>query len=190
MSTRVYRTVVALYPKSFRAEYGEDMVALFEEMRRDRSPAALWWRVTIDALSSITVERMESVMTGPSSRTLVLAFFSLLSVVVALAVRGTPGAGLSVLLLPVLAGALMGILYWRSRAPYVEPEDQMHRYWWRYLVAAAVCFAGALIGTNVLNLDAWMLLFIDLIAAWFLVAAGVVLGLWHAVHRLRSTRPA
>ncbi len=190
MTTRVYRTLLLLYPKSFRLAYREDMVAVFEEMQRDRSPASLWWRVMSDAAVSIPVQRMESVMSQTSSRSITAGFFGLLVVFIALAVRGTPGTAFGLLFVLMAAVGLMVVLFLRSRAAYVEPAMQMHRHWWRYLAAAFACFAGALIGTEVLNLDAWMLLFLDLIAAWFLVATGVVLGAWHGVSRIRAIRSA
>jgi hypothetical protein len=164
MSTRVYRTLLVLYPKSFRHAYGEDMVNVFEEMRRDRSPIALWWRIVTDAATSIPVQRMESLVSLNSSRSLTAAFVSLLLIVVALAVRGTPGTAFGLLFAVLAAAALMIVLFLRSKAAYVEPAQQMHRYWWRYLLAAFACFAGALIGTQVLKLDAWMLLVVDVIA--------------------------
>ena len=99
-----------------------------------------------------------------------------------------PGTAFGLLFVLLAAVGLMLVLFVRSRAAYVEPSMQMHRYWWRYLAAAFGLFAGALIGTEVLNLDAWMLLFLDLIAAWFLVAIGVVLGAWHGVSRIQALR--
>lgn len=188
MTVRVYRTLLLLYPKSFRLAYGEDMVAVFEEMRRDRSALSLWWRVTVDAAASIPVQRMESVMSQVSSRSLTTGFIGLLAVFVALALRGTPGTAFGLLFVLLAAVGLMVVLFLRSRAAYVEPEMQMHRHWWRYLAAAFVCFTGAVVGANVLKLDAWMLLFLDVIAGWLLVAIGVVLGAWHGVYRVRALR--
>ena len=186
---RVYRTLLLLYPRSFRLAYGEDMVAVFEEMRRDRSPAALWWRVINDALTSAPVQRMEYLMSSQaSSRTLVTAFGALFVLVVALAVRGTPGTSFAMLVVALAACGLNAVLYLRSRAAYVEPEMRLHRHWWRYLLAAAACFGAAIVGSDVLKLDAWMLLFVDLIAGLFLVAMGLVLGVWHGASRLRAAR--
>jgi len=42
---RLYRALLHLYPASFRAEYGEEMAAIFNRSRRDTRPAgrpALW----------------------------------------------------------------------------------------------------------------------------------------------------
>lgn len=188
MTERVYRTLLLLYPKSFRLAYGEDMVAVFEEMRRDRSALSLWWRVTVDAAASIPVQRMESLMSQVSSRTITAGFFGLLAVFVALALRGTPGTAFGFLFVLLAAVGLMLVLFLRSRAAYVEPAMQMHRHWWRYFAAAFACFGGALVGANALKLDAWMLLVLDVVAGWCLVVMGVVLGAWHGVYRVRALR--
>ena len=90
---RVYRTLLVLYPRSFRHAYGEDMVAVFEEMRRDRSPAALWWRVLIDAFSSVIIQRLETPMSKNSMlRPAVLAgvAFTLLVALTATGVDSMP----------------------------------------------------------------------------------------------------
>lgn len=185
MTQRVYRTLLLLYPSSFRREYGEDMVAVFEEMQRDRSPVALWWRVLIDAFTSITVQRMETVMSEVSSRSFVTGFAVAFLAFVALAIRGTPGTAFGLVFFAFAASGLMLVLLLRSRAPYTEPSQQLHRLWWRFFIAAALCFAGAIVGADVLHLDAWILLFLDLIVGWFLVGVGVILSVIHVVHLVR-----
>jgi predicted permease len=49
---RVYRLLLRLYPASFRAEYGEEMCAVFEARRRHESPAMLWSGAIIDVFSN------------------------------------------------------------------------------------------------------------------------------------------
>jgi hypothetical protein len=39
MLLTVYRSLVCLYPESYRDEFGEEMIAVFREARRDLSPA-------------------------------------------------------------------------------------------------------------------------------------------------------
>lgn len=41
-SIAVYRHLSALYPKSFRVEYGDDLVATFTEQLRDDGAARAW----------------------------------------------------------------------------------------------------------------------------------------------------
>ena len=40
---KLYQTLLHFYPASFRAEYGEEMTAVFARRRRDANPAALAW---------------------------------------------------------------------------------------------------------------------------------------------------
>src|SRR3954470_1334210 len=46
---RFYRALLHLYPASFRAEYGEEMAAIFQRSLRDTSPAGRRgvWRSTV-----------------------------------------------------------------------------------------------------------------------------------------------
>jgi hypothetical protein len=48
-SVRSYRTLLLFYPRSFRREYGDHMVAVFEDMLRDDAAPRVWWRVSRDA---------------------------------------------------------------------------------------------------------------------------------------------
>ncbi|MEP6593133.1 MAG: ABC transporter permease, partial [Acidobacteriota bacterium] len=53
---RAYRVLLQLYPRSFRAEYGDEMAAIFVGRRRDaigvNARAALWIGVVLDTLAS------------------------------------------------------------------------------------------------------------------------------------------
>ncbi len=190
---RAYSALVGLYPRRFRDEYGQDMVLLFEEMAADRGAARVWPTLLRDAFTSIITQRMETLMSETQSRTLTLVGFVSLAVgVVAMALFGSAAKPLFLVLLAALgAGGLAIGLFLRSNAAYREPGQGMHRHWWRYLLAAAACFGAAVIGTEVLNLDGpWVLLFVDIIAGWFLVAMGLALGVWHGAYRLRGVRTA
>lgn len=57
----VYRVVVGLYPRSFRVEYGEEMLGTFREWRRRRRPGGVgalrfWGAVTADIARSLPRE--------------------------------------------------------------------------------------------------------------------------------------
>jgi hypothetical protein len=64
MLKRLYRLLLMLYPREHRAEWGEHMMALFEDQLRDarregRVPALLW-RTLLDALRTIPREHLDT----------------------------------------------------------------------------------------------------------------------------------
>lgn len=183
---RVYRTLLLLYPRSFRLAYGEDMVAVFEEMRRDRSPAALWWRVINDAFKSVIVQRLETLMSKESN--LRPLGFAALAAVVILTVAFTGANNLAVFAVAVVVAggaAIAALVYWQANRTYVEPSDQLHRFWLRTLAIGAGLIALVNIGSG-FDIEApWLVLFPAIIAGIMLVAVGLILGVWHAVARLR-----
>ena len=55
-----YRALVALHPQAFRAEFGQEMLWIFdEEMQSDshgRAPVPLFTRLLLDALRSVLIQ--------------------------------------------------------------------------------------------------------------------------------------
>lgn len=186
MTTRVYRTLLLLYPKPFRLAYGEDMVAVFEEMQRDHSAAALWWRVVSDAFKSVIVQRLETVMSkGSMLRPVAFAAFALVALITVSA-RGVNNLAAFLVSILITGGAVVAALvYWQANRAYTEPTDQVHRYWWHTLGAGAALIGVANLGTG-LDIEApWLLLFSTIIAGIMLIAMGVILAIWHAMDRKR-----
>ena len=67
LSKRVYRVLLAAYPKEFRQEYGSDMVQLFKDQCRDELRSGgvaawimLWFRTLMELISSTRRERERS----------------------------------------------------------------------------------------------------------------------------------
>jgi hypothetical protein len=186
MSTRVYRTLLWLYPRSFRVAYGDDMVAVFEEMQRDRSPLALWWRVVVDAVVSVTVQRLESVM-SKRSNLFPLGFAAVAALVLVVAsARGIENVAVFLATVTISSAAIIAaLIYWQSNRAYVEPSEELHRYWWRPLVGGAALIGIANAGTA-LDIEApWLVLFTTIILGVLLIAVGVILTVWHVVARMR-----
>ena len=57
--SRSYRAFVRLYPKRFREEFGDDLVALFADQRADDGALRTWTRATRDALVTIPTQHLE-----------------------------------------------------------------------------------------------------------------------------------
>lgn len=187
MTVRVYRTLLLLYPKSFRLAYGEDMVAVFEEMRRDRSAAALWWRVINDACKSVIVQRLETLMSkGSTLRPVLFAAVALVTLIVAAARGVTNVAVFATVILLAGVSCLAALVYWEAHRSYVEPSDQLHRYWWRPLAAGTALIAVANVGSGFDLEVPWLVLFTTIITGIVLIAVGFVLGLMHGLQRVRA----
>lgn len=65
----VYRSLVRLYPRSFRHEYGEDLVAHYGDLVADRGARAARARTALDLAITIPRYHLEHVMTEKHSTT-------------------------------------------------------------------------------------------------------------------------
>ena len=68
-SHRVYRSLVRLYPSTFRQEYGDDLVAHYADLVDDRGARAARARTALDLAITIPRYRLEHVMTEQHSAT-------------------------------------------------------------------------------------------------------------------------
>jgi len=71
-AAQLYRRLLAVYPRSFREQYGEQMVQVFEELavsthRADGRSGGLWARVLRDLIPSASRER-GAILLGPGGR--------------------------------------------------------------------------------------------------------------------------
>jgi hypothetical protein len=107
-SERLYRALLVLYPRSFRHDYGDPMVQLFADRRRDVGPKA-WLDAVPDLFRTVPSQRIEAVMSrlGTGGRVVALA----IAVLGAAAVTVGIGAGA----VPVIAVAVVAILVHQRR---------------------------------------------------------------------------
>lgn len=76
----VYRSLVRLYPSTFRLEYGEDLVAHYADLVADRGARAARARTALDLAITIPRYHLEHVMTEQHSATvlsLVIGLFAI-----------------------------------------------------------------------------------------------------------------
>jgi len=112
---RLYAALLRLYPKPFREEYGDEMLAAFRELRRARQDARarFWLFIIVDTLTAIARERLDG------ARWLATATFGLLATVAtAHAVTSTyryfyhpffEGVALPVLPYGIALGVVLGV---------------------------------------------------------------------------------
>jgi hypothetical protein len=187
-SVRAYRTLLWLYPPAFRHEYGDHMVAVFEEMLRDDPAARVWGRVAVDVATSIPIQHTEAVMATRFSPNVV----GLLSVLF-FAVGATPllftdawvhwWLGLPVLGAFVASAA--SALYWRSHWQYVE-ERALHHRWYAFVAGGGLLLGGVVVG-EALNVDdvMWPIFIGMVLTGSALIGVGILLALWNGFAALR-----
>jgi hypothetical protein len=146
MHLRIYRALLALYPRSFRREYREPMLQLFGDCVRDRG-ARVWLRTVPDLVRTLPALRLEAVMSGgnTTNRVVVLVLAVLAVAAVALGVGG-PALVLPLLVaivaMLVLGRGSLGPVFNGERAPLRHAVVQT---WWAPLAAllgAAMLFFG------------------------------------------------
>jgi len=136
MHLRIYRTLLVLYPRSFRRDYREAMLQLFGDCVRDRG-ARVWLRTIPDLVRSVPVLRLEAVMAG-GHRVSKVAAFGLIPVGAVVFAMGIGGfavtAALLVVVITLLAlgrGALVPV-FRGERAPLRYAVVQT---WWAPIAA-------------------------------------------------------
>ena len=172
---RLYRALLHLYPRSFRREYGDDMVALVASQRRHESRFRVAARTSVDLATTIPMRHLEARM--PRSSTTV-AIIGLAAIAIVFAVVGGPLA----LVVPLAAFALAVTLFRRSR-PMVPADGR----WWRLLLAGAGMLASIAVITTItgqLPDGWWFVAMTGLLTSFLLIAAGIVLGI---AGRIRPT---
>jgi hypothetical protein len=177
-----YRAVQRLYPRRFRAEYGEAMVELLRDQLRDEAPWRVCGRTVIDLAVTIPVRHVEVHM--PRTRT---PLFVLAATLVAAAACFAFVEGLLGLVVAFL-GVALAVVIWRRERPARERQPVVDR-WWRFLlvgVGALAIVVGGATAVGELSEPVWVLAMLGLLAGVALVAAGVVLGVVRMFDRRNS----
>lgn len=187
---RAYRAAVRLYPRAFRREYGEDVLALAEEMRLELGRPRAAVRLTCDLLVSLPARHLEVVMKRSTPIVLpALAALSAVTMVVLAAVLGT-AAGVGLLVIAMLTAVVAALAYPGAR---VVRERSLSSRWW-HLVLLGLALHGALIAgqqlTDSQDGGVWLLAVTAVIGGWACIGAGVVLGVLHLVSRGQARRTA
>ena len=172
---RLYRLLLRLYPRRFRLEYSDDMVALLQQQLGEDHGLRIVGRTALDLVVSVPTRHMEAHMSSSSAAPLIILF---VAAAAAFAVIGGP-VGLAVALV-LLATA--GLLWRRSRP--IAPTSQS--LWWKLLasgVALLVAFAVTTSLIGELPDNGWFVGMASLLVASALIASGVVLGI---AGRIRS----
>jgi hypothetical protein len=181
----VYRGLLALYPRSFRAGYGEPMAQLFADRFRDVGAKA-WLRAIPDLILTVPVQRTEAAMSRLSTgaRVIAIALIVLGATVVSI---GIGGGALPVMLVALIAlvvsqRQLFALIPGRDHAPLVRAVTQT---WWAP-VAAGLGLLTLLAGVG--NIFSAHNTSGRLVGSTLLIAFGV--GMFYGLVRRPFARPA
>jgi hypothetical protein len=166
---RLYRAALRCYPRAFRQEYGDDMVALLEVQLRDEHAVRVLGRAVLDLLVTVPTTHMEAHMSRAATTTLVIVLVALGAV---LAVVGGP-----VGILAGLVAFAVAAVTWRRSQPIVA--DASGTRWWKFLAGGAGLLAALIVVTTItgdLPEGGWYVAMVTMLTSFALIATGLVLG--------------
>jgi hypothetical protein len=180
-AVRVYGALLGLYPRTFRDEYGADMVQLVRDQCADEPAWRVFGRAALDLAITIPAQQLETHMNRPSTHVVPLLYTALAAAGVLCAMIGGSNAVIVVvgLCAAVVAGTTAAIA-WRRTGPVggnISTDG-----WWK-LVLAGPCIIAAVIVAAGFGVDAWMLGMLAVLVALVLTGTGVLLGIAHLAKR-------
>jgi hypothetical protein len=184
---RAYRTLLHLYPRRFRREYGDAMVQLRADRRRDGT--ATFADDMRDVLRSAPVQHQEAIRTMSSSSKLLLAAIVTAVGIALFAIVG--GAIAALVLMLLLAWILTALLRERGARPTPATGWRILAIGVAAFVLAFVVFAGpwpASWREAVPGDVAWFTGFLVFTTSIVLVVAGLLTALTATVSRRRLSR--
>jgi hypothetical protein len=137
---RAYRSLVVLYPKSFRQHYGDDLEQAFADLVDRDGPARAWGRTAIDLVLTAPRYRLENVM-SPKNTNLTLNL-----VVAGLALGGVMSllTGVYPGMLLLAAALVLGIVQLGklAKSTRIPDPDRRRRLFRTALVLGVLCIVG------------------------------------------------
>ncbi|MEO8363886.1 MAG: hypothetical protein ABI570_05850 [Ilumatobacteraceae bacterium] len=78
--SRIYESMLWLYPRDFRRQYRSDLVQNFNDLLEERGVRATWTCTSVDLIVTVPRYRLESIMSEHSSTTTINTALAVLSV--------------------------------------------------------------------------------------------------------------
>jgi hypothetical protein len=147
-----YRTLVRLYPKTFRDTYRDDLVQHFDDLVADRGTGAAWSRTALDLAVTIPRYRLETIMNERHSANTITVTAGLLAAAgVACVLVGLYPGGLLLVVAVALAIAQRSAIARTLRAP--DPDRRRRRL--HTAAVLGVIFVASFIAYLMLIGDTW-----------------------------------
>ena len=180
---RAYSALVALYPRTFRDEYGEDMVQLVRDTCEDEPTWRVASRVVVDLALSIPTQHLEIHMKRNPSPLIPLIYTAVAAAGVLLAIAGGTSVALLVVGVAVaVIAATLAVIAWRRAAPTGGSIQTQH--WWKLVLAGPVLLSGVIVAAQA-GVEAWFAGLLTVFLGLILTGVGLLLGL----KRLTTRRP-
>jgi hypothetical protein len=172
---RAYGVLVKLYPRRFRDEYGDDLVAMFRDQCRDESPWRVGSRAALDLAITIPSQRVEATMHRSPRALVPLIYLAIAFAGFAIAIVGGTDPTPIVIGLAVAFGAgSLAVVSWR-RTSARSSSTSASGTWWKLLLAGPGLVAVVIVAAR-LGVEAWYLGMLTLLVAFVLTAVGLGLG--------------
>lgn len=187
-----YRRLTSLYPKSFRDEYRNDLVATFAEQLRDEGAARTWLSTLRDLTVTVPSQHLETHMNRPSAQTVAVIASSVTAAALIAALISGTGPVVGVFLLIAVASLVVATLGWKAARP-AAPNDAKVANRWRPILAVGVALlVAAIVTINVppynnkdLPEPGWAVMMIALVTGVALITVGLTMAI--ARRPLRQT---
>lgn len=191
---KVYRALTALYPRSFRRDYREDLAILFSHQITDEPAGRVWLRTVRDFAVTVPARHLEARMHRPPTAALVIicSVMTAASLAIALVIgTGSPGATVALLTVAALCGSV-GAWAWRAEQP-VHNSGSFSAGWWKFLAGGVLLIASTFAGMAIpwpaaidLGDNTYWLVVYSMMSGFILIGAGVLLGLAAMLRHHRS----
>jgi hypothetical protein len=176
---RLYRGLLLCYPRSFRHEYGPDMVLLFSDQLGDEPAPRVWCRGLIDLAVTVPTRHLEAHLKRPPNSLVPVIFAALAvaSILVAVIAGTNPGIALGALSVAAVATVLAVVSARQTRR--ITAATSTTAQWWKPLALGAGALVAVIILEGATDLSLWMPMFITVLFSLLMIAAGLVLGIAH-----------
>lgn len=184
---RIYAALIRLYPRSFREDYGADLLQLLRDQCAEEPAWRACGRALVDLAITVPSQRLEVLVHNNSTRVVSLLYAAVATAGALLAIVGgsNPVTLIAGLLVAVAAGA-MAIIAHRRGAPMAAAPTTAA--WWKFILAGLCLIVTVIIAAGA-GIDAWYLGMIAVLLGAVLSATGAVLGVAHLVRRRPGAVP-
>jgi hypothetical protein len=175
-SVSVYRRLTVMYPKSFRDEYGSDLVAAFRQQLHDEGPSRVWLSTLGDLIVTIPSQHLEVHMKRPTPHTVAVIATSLTVAALVLAVAAGTGPVVGVFLFVAVAALAVATIAWKAARPAGLVEVCVAGRWRTYLTVGVALLAVTIMAINVPPYNE-ALMMLSLVTGVALTTVGLTIGI-------------
>ncbi len=187
MAVRVYGTLVGLYPRDFRDDYGADMVQLVRNQCADEPAWRVYSRAAIDLAITIPTQQMEARMNRTPNHLVPLVYTALATAGALLAIVGGTNVAMPIVGACIaVASGTMAAIAWRRSGPLRGTSTSTNRGWWKFVIAGPCIVAVVIIAAG-FGVEAWFVGVVAVFFAFVLTGVGILLGIARLVSRRSPT---